>query len=57
MTLTAIEAEVQNRRRALNQYQAGDHVDDDLYRALIREHNEAGHPSPMVNLCPVCADA
>ena len=49
---------VKDRRRALNQYQAGEPVTDDLFRALIKEHGVDYHAkNPMVNLCPICADA
>ena len=48
---------VKDRRRALNQFQAGEPVTDDLFRALIREHNVEYHENKMTTLCPICADA
>lgn len=56
MSTAALEAEVKERRRALNQFQAGEHVTDDLYRNLIKGHADHKDPIGELDLCPICAE-
>lgn len=56
MTSTVLDTDVTAAENALRQWRAGEVIEDDLYRHMLKEHDKGNHRGFWLRSCPACAE-